>query len=264
MNAREFGDQLLQQLLHHLRDSVPDAVGAGLSLLAEQRPRSVCGIGVAAALDPMQWTSGEGPLVDAVHDQLTGHRTTLVLPGRDGGFDPARWPALAAETVGESVPWPVGVVVAVQEWRDGQPMVLSLYTDTVPGNGPLAGLDRFWDLLTSAVAVVEHGAGEELRAQQMLQMVQYRRVIEQAKGLVMGAVGADGEAAFATLARASQHFNIRLRNLAIALVEHVGGAPAEGPEDPDQVVVLSPADRRVAVQVWAALTRPSPQQSSPA
>jgi hypothetical protein len=56
------------------------------------------------------------------------------------------------------------------------------------------------------------------------------------------------------LARASQHFNVRLRNLAVALVEHVGRSPAERPEDPDQVVEPSPQDRRVAAQVWAALS----------
>jgi hypothetical protein len=88
----------------------------------------------------------------------------------------------------------------------------------------------------------------------MVQMTQYRRVIEQAKGLVMGATGVDATSAFETLARASQHFNVRLRHLAVALVEHVGAAPAEHPEDPELVVRPSPNDRDVAGKVWAALT----------
>ena len=92
----------------------------------------------------------------------------------------------------------------------------------------------------------------------MVQMVQYRRVIEQAKGLVMAATGGDAEAAFATLARASQHFNVRLRNLAVALVELVGGAPAEGPTDPGAVVTPSERDRAAAERMWAALTTPGP------
>jgi ANTAR domain len=85
-------------------------------------------------------------------------------------------------------------------------------------------------------------------------MVQYRRVIEQAKGMLMAALGQDAGIAFAALSRASQHFNVRLRNLAVALVETVGNAPAEAPDDPDQVIRPSEADRRVAAQVWAALT----------
>jgi len=87
----------------------------------------------------------------------------------------------------------------------------------------------------------------------MVQMVQYRRVIEQAKGLVMAVTGSDAAAAFATLARASQHFNVRLRNLAVALVELVGGAPAEGPDDPAALVVPGERDRSAAERMWAAL-----------
>jgi hypothetical protein len=94
---------------------------------------------------------------------------------------------------------------------------------------------------------------ESRRAEQMVQMVQYRRVIEQAKGLVMAVTGSDAAAAFATLARASQHFNVRLRNLAVALVELVGGSPAEGPDDPAAVVVPAERDRTAAARMWAAL-----------
>jgi ANTAR domain len=70
----------------------------------------------------------------------------------------------------------------------------------------------------------------------------------------MATTGSDAGAAFATLARASQHFNVRLRNLAVALVELVGRAPAEGPSDPDAVVTPSERDRAAAERVWAALT----------
>jgi len=65
--------------------------------------------------------------------------------------------------------------------------------------------------------------------------------------------GSDAAAAFATLARASQHFNVRLRNLAVALVELVGGSPAEGPEDPAAVIVPGERDRAAAARMWAAL-----------
>jgi hypothetical protein len=263
VRAREFGDQLLQRLLHHVMDSVPGTVGAGLSLAGGAGPRSVCGVAVAAELDAMQWATGEGPLVDAVQRQTAEHREVLILPGPDGGFDLHRWPALAGEWGQTGATWPTGVVVATGAWGEESPTVFSVYTDVVPDTSLAARLDRFEGLLVSALTVVEHCAGEELRAEQMLQMVQYRRVIEQAKGLVMAATGADAGAAFTTLARASQHFNIRLRNLAIALVEHVGGSPAEGPEDPAQVVVPTVTDRRTAAQVWAALTRTLPQERPP-
>lgn len=263
VRAREFGNQLLQRLLHHVLESVPGAIGAGLSLVDAAGPRSVSGVGEAAGLDPLQWSLGEGPLVEALRDRDERNGTRLVLPGPDGGFEPVRWPGLARAVREQGLVWPSGAMVATGEWGNDLPVIFSVYTQAVPDPELVSEADRFEGLLASALAVVEYCAGEELRAEQMLQMVQYRRVIEQAKGLVMAATGADAAAAFSTLARASQHFNIRLRNLAIALVEHVGGGPAEGPEDPAQVVVPTVTDRRTAAQVWAALTRTVPHERPP-
>jgi hypothetical protein len=147
-----------------------------------------------------------------------------------------------------------GVVVTPGEWGGDAPVVFSVYLDRRPDASALEQIDRLEPLMAEALAVVEYCVGEEVRAQQMLQMVQYRRVIEQAKGMIMAALGQDAGSAFAALARASQHFNVRLRHLAVALVEHVGTAPAEAPDDPEQVVQPTDTDRRVAAQVWAALT----------
>jgi hypothetical protein len=263
VSAKEFGDQLLQRLLHHVVELVPGAVGAGLSLVETSGPRSICGVGVAATLDPLQWSLGQGPVVEVLHHKDESGGTRLVLPGADGGFDRARWPAVARQAREQGVDWPSGVLVATGEWGSDLPVIFSVYLETVPDAQLVAETDRFEGLLASALAVVEYCAGEELRAEQMQQMVQYRRVIEQAKGLIMAATGADAAAAFSTLARASQHFNIRLRNLAIALVEHVGGGQAEGPEDPAQIVVPTVTDRRTAAQVWAALTRIVPHERPP-
>ena len=134
-----------------------------------------------------------------------------------------------------------------------EPLTLALVLDraSVPADDDTAAAAL--PGLALAVAVLRGWAAETERAEQMVQMVQYRRVIEQAKGLVMAVTGNDAAAAFATLARASQHFNVRLRNLAVALVELVGGAPAEGPDDPAAVIVPGERDRSAAQRMWAAL-----------
>jgi len=150
-----------------------------------------------------------------------------------------------------------GAVFVPGEFGAELPTVFSVYLDRVPDERALRAIDRYEPLAVQALAVVEYCAGEEEIAQQMLQMTQYRRVIEQAKGLVMGALGTDAPAAFSALARASQHFNIRLRNLAVALVEHVGGHSAEHPQDPDLVIRPSAAERETAARIWAALTTSS-------
>ena len=250
VTAREYGDELLRRLLDHLVDAT-HALGAGVSL-TDSSPRSVAAVGAATVLDPAQWKAGDGPLWDAVR----GARRVVVPSDADGTapFDPRRHAGLADLVQGADVDGVRGLVVAPGEWAGEEPLVLSLYLDRPADLAVTAAVDQYESMIGSALAVVEYCAGEELKAEQMLQMVQYRRVIEQAKGLVMASVGGDAGAAFTTLSRASQHFNIRLRNLAVALVEHVGHAPAEGPEDPGQVVVPSGHDRTVAGQVWLALS----------
>jgi hypothetical protein len=253
VTAREYGDELLRRLLEHLVDAT-GALGAGLSL-TDGSPRSVAAVGIAGTVDPAQWKAGDGPLWDAVR----GARRVVVPSDADGAepFDPRRYTALADLLPVEDVDAVRGMVVTPGEWAVEEPMVLSVYLERPADAAAAAAVDEYETLLGSALAVVEYCAGEELKAEQLLQMVQYRRVIEQAKGLVMASVGGDAGAAFTTLSRASQHFNIRLRNLAVALVEHVGRAPAEGPDDPAQAVVPSDHDRTVAGQVWLALSSAS-------
>jgi len=55
-------------------------------------------------------------------------------------------------------------------------------------------------------------------------------VIEQAKGIVMGCYGCDAAAAFAVLVRLSASKNLKLRDLAAAVVEAASGQhqPAQG------------------------------------
>jgi hypothetical protein len=272
VSIREFGNELLTGLLGFTVESVPGALGAGLSVAADMTngdngclsasdprrsasenaaPRSVAAVGVAAELDPAQWAQATGPVWEAFRSGRVVIRPESSM--ETGGSDDVGMAALdgLSEGTAGSVQ---GAVFLAGEWGGELPVVLSIYLDRVPDQKVLREIDRYEPLVTQALAVVEYCAGEEQVAQQMLQMTQYRRVIEQAKGLVMGAAGGDANTAFATLARASQHFNIRLRNLAVALVEHVGRGHAEHPDDPELVVRPTDSEREIAGRVWAALT----------
>lgn len=286
MSARQFGDQLLTRLLTYTLEAVPGAVGVGLSIATGDEeaavPHSAAAVGVATELDRAQWSHSTGPLWAAFRsgrmmvlpdlerdrpanveealeisfesgppaEPLTDRADSLAgshLLGLDGAEDEIR---RVADTV-------VGAVFSSGEWGGELPVIVSVYLDRPPDSSTLQEIDRHEPVLTQSLAVVEYCAGEELLAAQMVQMNQYRRVIEQAKGLIMGAVGTGSAEAFETLSRASQHFNVRLRSLAVALVEHVGGGPAEHPDDPNLVVHPTAVDRKVAARVWAALTASS-------
>jgi hypothetical protein len=241
MGVKEAGHELLIRLLETLLAQVRGAVGAGLTLVEEAgEARSVAAVGAAVDLDRTSW--GEG---GAARQALkTGQPVVNDLDPPEAG---AR-----------------GVVVTANEEDAERGLVVTLYLDRTAEDDDVRRLDRLQPLLTSAVAVVDYCSGEEERAEQMVQMVQYRRVIEQAKGLVMAVTGTDAGSAFATLARASQHFNVRLRNLSVALVEIVGQAPAEGPTDPAAVVTPAERDRASAERMWAALTAGASGSPGPA
>jgi hypothetical protein len=269
VTIREFGNDLLTGLLNFTVESVPGALGAGLNVAgdmtggdddaclpggddAQQKsaPRSVAAVGVAAELDPAQWGQASGPLWEAFRSGRVVILPTTSIDEQPAGVGLSELDGLSPGVAGAVR----GAVFLAGEWGGELPVVLSIYLDRVPDAKVLREIDRYEPLVTQALALVEYCAGEEQVAQQMLQMTQYRRVIEQAKGLVMGAAGGDANSAFATLARASQHFNVRLRNLAVALVEHVGHGEAEHPDDPDLVVQPTASEREIAARVWAALT----------
>jgi hypothetical protein len=285
VSVKKFGAELLTDLLTHTMKSIPGCVGMGLSLAAggdgeQAAPHCVAAVGVAGDLDRAQWTSAAGPLWEAFRKGTVVQRPELprfAHPGeaRTGELDAERVQAMEAADGGrdrtaharhllglerqDGVPEDLaasvrGAVFSTGEWGGELPVVVSVYLDAEPGTRTLEEIDRHEPLLTQALALIEYCSGEEVVAEQMVQMTQYRRVIEQAKGLVMGATGVDAQRAFETLARASQHFNVRLRHLAVALVEHVGAAPAEHPDDPELVVSPSENDREVAGKVWAALS----------
>jgi hypothetical protein len=257
--VRDAGERLIRRLLTVLEGKVPGTLGAGIALAEGGKLRTIGAVGVAAELDAAQWATEEGPGWAVLHE---GRPT--VLPAEPGGdvFDRGRWPSLAAAIEsGSAADAAAGVrgVVCLNGEEDAHlGLVVIVYLDHEAEQDDVELLDRMQPLVTSAVSVVEYCSGEEERAEQMVQMVQYRRVIEQAKGLVMATTGSDAGAAFATLARASQHFNVRLRNLAVALVELVGKAAAEGPSDPSAVVTPSDRDRQAAERMWAALSSGGP------
>lgn len=259
MQHVRFGPELLDRLVGFLTTSVPGAAGAGLNLFEDGAGgRTVAARGVAGTVDPLQWELGSGPLLDA-------GTTEQVVLSDDLGSD-VRWPRLCAQLAGRGASRPLGAVSMPGSWDDNGPVLITLYVDHPPTAADLAQLDRVEPMLASGLAVVEYCDGATLRAEQMIEMTRYRRVIEQAKGLVIGAAGCGAGQAFAVLERASQHFDVKVRDLAVALVEHVGDVPAEPPDDKlfaeeraPEPAVRRPAAAavRAAELTWAALLEQS-------
>lgn len=210
MDQVKFGAELISRLMDHLCSQLPGCEGVGLSVWPDGK--LLRAIGAAVELDAEQLTSRAGPLVDASRDERQ-------VSGQVGG---------------------VHVVAVPGSWGDSGPVVLTVYLSHTPGVEDLKAIEEIEPLVATAASVVEFCAGEVLRADQMVRMVQHRRYIEQAKGLVMGARPCAPGEAFELLVRASQHANVKLRDVATALVLVVGGTLEDSSEevtDPPRVAV---------------------------
>jgi|tagenome__1003787_1003787.scaffolds.fasta_scaffold20958560_5 hypothetical protein len=257
-------EALLGGVLHGVRRDVPGEVGVAISV-AHPSPEWGAGqlqvlvaTGVGQVLTPVTtgqlWgpslmaAAGEEPIVtaDLWHD--------------------SRWPHLTPEAVRaqlepqhhDVVSHPLGVAVVPGVWDDQGLVVLSVYLDHPADQHTLAVLIRHERLVASAMTIADVATRTATEAEQVLDALASRAVIEQAKGAIMAIRRCDAERAWAVLRRASQQFNIKLRELALALVEHIGNAPGQQPEDADLEVHASPATRRAASLVWQALTTSTP------
>jgi hypothetical protein len=216
----KFGTELISRLMDHLRSRLEGCMGVGLSVWPDGE--LLRAVGVAAELDQAQLDGGEGPLVEASREE----RQTS---GQVGGVD---------------------VVAVPGSWGDSGPVVLTVYLDHPPRVSDLKAIEEIEPLVATAAAVIEFCAGEILRADQMVRMVQHRRYIEQAKGLVMGMRACAPGEAFELLVRASQHANVKLRDVSTALVLVVGGTL----EDRAEEVVGPPAVAYdTARRLWEAI-----------
>ncbi len=200
MNQVKFGPELISRLMDHLCSQLPGCEGAGLSVWPGGRVLRQWGS--RPTWSGRSRTAG-GPLVEASRDERQ-------VAGRVGGKD---------------------LVAVPGSWGDSGPVVLTVYLSHAPRVEDLKAIEEVEPLLATAAAVVEFCAGEVLRADEMVRMVQHRRYIEQAKGLVMGVRSCTPGEAFELLVRASQHANVKLRDMATALVLVVGGALEEGREE---------------------------------
>jgi GAF domain-containing protein len=172
----------------------------------------------AAAVDGLQVRTGEGPCLSAFDEQ----ETVLV----DDLADQPRWPRLRAAW-GDS---PAAAVLGVPLVASGEKVgCLNCYSAT-PGAFTESQAQAAEVLALAVGAALE--AVEETRrlrevASQLDQALASRAVIDQAKGIVMARRGCTADEAFAHLAALSQQRNVKVRDLALALVEQTG-TPAGG------------------------------------
>jgi len=244
--------QLFDRILERVQHDLPDAVALAVTV----HPRTggateyaSCGFG--SAYLAAQLSGLGGPAVDAAEYQVPV--LSLELWSDD------RWPALTADSIidrvsghDDQVRSAKGAASVPGIWRSDETVVLSCLLNRPADAGTMATLVGYEQLISAALMTSAAQEGNDVA--DMLAVLQSRGAIEQAKGMVMACLRCDADEAWATLRRASHESNVKLRVLAVALVEHVGRTPAE---QPGNAAPIAPDERarKAARLLWAVLSR---------
>jgi GAF domain-containing protein len=230
------GDGTLEETLTRVADltveAVPSAEMVGITMIVEGRNRTAIFTDEAAPeIDAAQYDSGEGPCLEAFQEQ---HITTI-----ESTHEPGKWPefrrAAAAHGIESTISFPLVVDKAAVGAMNLYSRRARSFGDTDRETGMLfasqaaivlANAQAYWD-----ARELSEGLGEAMK---------HRAVIEQAKGLLMGAEGCDEDEAFQMLVRASQRENVKLRTIAQRIIDDAvsrgrSRAGEQGPSPSDDI-----------------------------
>jgi GAF domain-containing protein len=187
---------------------------------------------VVADLDALQHRYSQGPTLDAIAHQLTFYAADLA--------EESRWPLFGPAAADHGI----RSVLALPLFADGTLGSLNLYARYPHAFGVI---DRARGLLLAALAAMaftsarSHDAGERREAN-LHAALATREVIGQAQGILIERERITADQAFDILRRASQHLNLKVRDIAQTLVD-TGEDPDTGPSRSPSTSSVPP-DRR--------------------
>ncbi|MFL6133788.1 MAG: GAF and ANTAR domain-containing protein [Nocardioidaceae bacterium] len=155
-------------------------------------------------LDKLQYELGEGPCVETLHDKV-------IVEAPDLRHD-QRWPRYVPRAVAEGLKAQLAVKLYLDE--QGTLGGLNIYSTTREDIDPQAV--HMAELFAAHAAIALGYARER---QNLNEALHSRKVIGQAIGIVMERYDLTEERAFAFLVRASSHSNVKLRDIAQAMVD---------------------------------------------
>lgn len=205
---------VLERVLRAAVEMLDGCDHAGISLLTGRGriETPVCTDEVAAQLDELQYALGEGPCVQAIRDDRS-----FSVP--DLAVDP-RFPRYGPQAAARGA----GSMLACRLFTDSTTIAaLNLY-----GMRPhafTAADDDVAAVLAAHAAVAIDAARTRTNLQEA---VRSRQVIGEAIGILKERYGIDSEEAFGRLREASQHLNVKLREIA----EHLSSTADEDARKP--------------------------------
>jgi ANTAR domain len=243
----------MHRILERMQSDLLDALGLTITIhykRHDEEPSVLAALGIGADLVNAQLSGLGGPVPDAFAHQVPVLSLDL--------WTDDRWPELTLAAMADRAPqretsWEQvhGAAAVPGAWADDGTVVVSCTLSRPASAATVASLFNYEQLVSAAL--ITTAAENATAIADIITVLQSRGAIEQAKGALMGLVRCDAERAWRMLRRGSQEFNVKLRELAVALIEHISGAPAE---QPDTGAPITPDDRtrEAARLMWAALS----------
>jgi GAF domain-containing protein len=211
-------EEFLAEIAHRTTGAVRCAASCAVSIRPTGR---FCGFGassddLARRLDRIQHEVDDGPC-------LTAARGNVPVVVEDVATD-LRWPVFGRRASAEGVGAILSVPLPVQNRAIG---ALNLYAAD-PGafaEEDQARVRRFAEQAAVAVAFALRLAEREEHCRNLEAALASRTTIDQALGILMGQRRVNAVEAFDLLRRLSQRSNVKLREVAAALVTEVAGEP---------------------------------------
>jgi GAF domain-containing protein len=225
-NLRELHGALLstqsvEQFLHEMAVMAARLVGGGLScgmtMQPSGRPVTVaCSDQVAARVDEVQYELDDGPCLHAMRD---GSVVRI-----EDTTEKTRWPEFEAEAASHGI----RSCLALPLNADGKPVgALNLYSRQASafGTAEARRAENFAENASGALSLAMRLASHAALIEQLRSSLTSRTVIDQALGIIMAREQCNQARAFAILRSASQNSNVKLRDIAGAVVTSVTGEP---------------------------------------
>ncbi|MDG9707251.1 GAF and ANTAR domain-containing protein [Streptomyces sp. DH10] len=215
----------LEDFLQTLADAALElsrAEGAGLTLERNGRPVTVVSAGPAAPkLDEKQYGQDDGPCLQALR---SGEEIIVA-----DMLDESRWGDYPAYAVSCGIRSSFSLPIASGTHTAG---ALNLYAGPADGfeQTDLTALRSLAAQATGGIALAQRISDTQEFADQLRTAMQSRSVIDQALGVIMGQRRCTADAAFGILRSASQHRNIKLRDLCTELITNLTGQAPTTPE----------------------------------
>jgi len=205
----------LKRIADLAEQTIDGCAGAGVFVVAGTAATTVAASNaLVEAIDRLQIDAGEGPCIDASTSGTTCYAVDLTVD--------SPWPTFSPAAVEAGIR-----CVLAYPLSSERRSALNLYAHLPAAFGATgrAQGQLFATLARLALDSAEERAADEKRTGNLHEAMGTRELIGQAQGILMERERITAQQAFDVLRRASQHMNVKLREVARTLVE-TGEAPA--------------------------------------